>query len=63
MVNGQLNTYTDYNDIPEEFDHIIEFVPEIPDGPHTDEEHEEISKWTERLQFLIAKENSKNANR
>jgi hypothetical protein len=63
MINGVLHTYTEYNDIPENFDHVIEFIPEISDGPHTDDEHDEISKWNERLQLLIAKENSKIANR
>ena len=59
MVEGELRTYTDYDDIPDNFDHVIEFIPEIPDGPHTEEQHEEMSKWNQRLQLLIAKENSK----
>jgi hypothetical protein len=62
MVNGELKTYTKFEDIPENFDHVIEFVPEIPDGPHTHEQHEEIEKWNARLQELIAKENSKYGN-
>jgi hypothetical protein len=59
MVNGELTTYTKFEDIPEHFDHVIEFVPNIPDGPHTHEQHEEIEQWNIRLQELIAKENSK----
>jgi hypothetical protein len=59
MVEGELRTYTNYDDIPDNFDHVIEFIPEIPDGPHTEEQHEEMSKWNQRLQLLIAKENSK----
>ena len=53
MRNGVLETYTDFNSIPEDFDHVIEFLPEIPPGPHTDAEHEEIEKWNDRLQQLM----------
>jgi hypothetical protein len=59
MIDGNLHTYTQYEDIPEDFDHIIEFIPKIPDGPHTDEQHEEIEQWHKRLQTLIEKENKK----
>jgi hypothetical protein len=59
MIDGELKTYTKFEDIPENFDHVIEFVPNIPDGPHTHEQHEEIEQWNIRLRELIAKENSK----
>jgi hypothetical protein len=62
MVNGELITYNSYEDIPDDFDHVIEFVPEIPDGPHTEEQHEEIERWHDRLQELMQKERSKYAN-
>jgi hypothetical protein len=62
MVDGKLETYNKFEDIPEDFDHVIEFVPEIPDGPHSHEQHEEIEKWNFRLQQLIAKENRKHGN-
>jgi hypothetical protein len=53
MRQGQLETYTDFAMIPEDFDHVIEFLPEIPPGPHTDEQHEEIDQWNDRLQQLM----------
>ncbi len=59
LVDGKLKTYTSFEDIPEDFDHVIEFVPEIPDGPHTHEQHEEIEQWNYRLQELISRENKK----
>ena len=62
MVEGKLVTYDRYEDIPNNFDHVIEFVPEIPDGPHTHEQHEEIAKWHERLHQLIQKEVNKDGN-
>ena len=51
--NGVLETYTQYEDIPNEFDHIIKFLPEIPPEPHTEEQHEEIESWNEKLQALM----------
>ena len=57
--NGVLETYTEYEDIPDNFDHVIKFVPEIPEPPHTDEQHEEIESWNDRLQALMEKERAR----
>lgn len=62
IVNGKLETYNNFEDIPENFDHVIEFIPEIPDGPHTDEQHEEIEQWNQRLRQLMEKENARYNN-
>ena len=62
IVNGEQVTYHNYEDIPEQFDHIIEFVPYIPDPPHTEEQHNEIEKWNEKLKELIKKENQQLEN-
>lgn len=62
LVGGQLLTYNEWESLPEDFDHVIEFSPEIPDGPHTHDQHEEIEKWNHRLQELINKENMKYGN-
>ena len=62
--NNILETYTNYEDIPDDFDHVIEFMPDIADGPHTDEEHDELAKWNDRLQELMRKEYARsNKNR
>lgn len=53
MRNGVLETYTDYDDIPLDFEHVIKFIPEVPEPPHTDEQHEEIESWNEKLQALM----------
>lgn len=53
MRKGVLETYDDYNKIPLDLDHVIKFVPDIPDGPHTAEQHEEIDGWNEKLQKLL----------
>lgn len=59
MVNGELVTYNRYEDIPEDFDHVIKFLPKVPPGPHTHEQHDEIHQWNDRLQYLIKKEKEK----
>jgi len=64
LINGELKTFTNYEDIPEEFDHVIKFLPSIPEGPHTHEQHEEIDVWNGRLQMLMEKERARsNKNR
>jgi hypothetical protein len=62
LRKGVLETYNKYEDIPEDFDHIIKFLPDIPDGPHTDEQHEEIESWNEKLQELLKKERNASSN-
>ena len=53
LRNGHEEVYNDFESIPRDFDHVLEFLPEIPPGPHTPEEHEEIDSWNERLQELM----------
>jgi hypothetical protein len=53
MIDGTLHEYQQYEDIPAQFDHVIEFIPEYPLGPHTDAEHEELDQWDSRLQRLM----------
>ena len=33
LINGNLETFYDFNDIPKNFDHVIKFLPDIPDPP------------------------------
>ena len=47
---------TKYEDIPDSFDNVIRFEPEIPPEPHTEEQHEEIEKWPGRLKELMKRE-------
>jgi hypothetical protein len=56
LINGNLETFYDFNDIPKNFDHVIKFLPDIPDPPHTGDQHREIETWNDRLQALIEKE-------
>lgn len=64
LIKGELKTFTKYEDIPDEFDNVIKFIPEIPPGPHTHDEHDEIEIWNKRLQQLMEKERARsNSNR
>ena len=59
IVNRELITYDKYEDIPEEFEHVIKFIPDIPEEPHTEEDHEEMALWNVRLQELMEKERAR----
>jgi hypothetical protein len=56
LTDNGLETYDKYEDIPESFHNVIEFLPEIPDGPHTEEQHEEIEQWNNKLKELMKRE-------
>jgi len=61
-INGELITVHNWNDIPEQFDHVIKFAPEVPPPPHTEEQHDEIDKWNFRLQSLMERERNASNN-
>ena len=56
MRDNQILEYTRYEDIPEEFDNVLEFLPEIPPGPHTHEQHVEIDSWPDKFLKLLERE-------
>ena len=57
MRDEKLYEYTEYEQIPGEFDHVIEFAPEVPPPPHSDQDHEEIDQWAEKFERLMEIEN------
>jgi len=66
MRNGELETYTQWEDIPQVFEHVIEFAPTMPEPPHTEQQHQEMGQWNTRLQELVKRERddaSSNKNR
>ena len=56
LVNGNLETYNRIGDIPLIIDNVIKFQPDVPDGPHTEEQHAEIAKNTWYLQQIMSRE-------
>tara|TARA_Y100000996_G_C22172910_1_gene499418 strand:- start:360 stop:578 length:219 start_codon:yes stop_codon:yes gene_type:complete len=64
IINGELVTYDKYEDIPAEFEHVIRFLPDVPepegeDGNHTEEQHQAMLVWNGRLQELMEKERAR----
>ena len=55
-IGEELITYTDYNDIPNTFDHVISFNPDWPEPPHTVEDHELMEVFNDKLQALMERE-------
>ncbi len=56
LINGRTKVYQNFEEIPESFENVIAFVPEVPPSPHTDEQHEEMEKWEGKLQELMERE-------
>ena len=62
LLNGELKTYHNYNDIPEKFDNIIKFNPCVPEAPHNEHQHDEIETWNDKLKELIKRETNASCN-
>jgi hypothetical protein len=56
LREAKIETYSNFDDIPSQFENVIKFAPEIPDGPHTHDQHEEIDSWNFKLQELMKRE-------
>lgn len=56
LIDGEVATYTEYDDVPEQFDNLIRFAPEIPPEPHTAEQHEWIEYLPECMNELMSRE-------
>ena len=63
MHSNTLVEYNQYENIPNDFDHVIEFLPEIPPGPHTQEQHEEIDLWHDKFLRLVEIENASSSKK
>jgi len=61
-INGELITYTDYDDIPDTFDHVISFKPDWPKEPHTQEDHDLMAVFNDKLQVLMEIEKNASSN-
>ena len=56
LVDGDLKTYNRIGDIPLIIDNVIKFQPDIPDGPHTEDQHAEYAKYSWYLQQIMGRE-------
>lgn len=53
MRGNILAEYDLYENIPDDFDHVIEFLPDILPGLHTQAQHEEIDSWNDKFLRLM----------
>lgn len=56
LVNGKIETYSSYEDIPQVIDNVIEFLPHVQEPPHSENEHEQIEQWNNKLKELLKRE-------
>ena len=62
LIDGKQVTVNKWEDVPSKFDHVIKFVPQIPEPPHTEEHHAEIEQWPARLEQLMEIERNASNN-
>ena len=60
LIGSEVKRYTDYDDIPHKIDEVIQCLFDMPEPPHTDEEHEEIETYIPKMNELL--ERSKNGD-
>ena len=53
--NGRLESYNKFDDIPNSFEHVISFKPDYPPEPHTEEQHNQMSKFDDYLKELMSR--------
>ena len=53
LIDGELVSFTEWENIPEKFDHVIRFLPDVP---HEEVDHDGPNIWNDRLQELMQKE-------
>ena len=54
-IGKKLFNYTNVNDIPEEFDHLIKFLPTLPPEPHSQEDHDYINTFPNKFREIFKK--------
>ena len=54
--NDKILEFTNYEDIPQSFDNVVSFEPTPPEPPHTEEEHEEMATYNDKLKELLKRE-------
>ena len=55
--NGKNFHYTNIDDIPETFDHLIKFLPKTPPDPHTQAEHDYIKTFNDKFKEIFKRGN------
>ena len=51
-IGNKLFDYTNVDDIPKEFDHLIKFLPTLPSEPHTQADHDYINSFVPKMREI-----------
>lgn len=62
-VGGEIRRYTHWDQLPETFDNLIQWEPEIPPEPHTEEQHEQIERLPSLFREHLARETHASRNK
>ena len=62
LINGVVHTYKKYDDIPHTFDNLIRFEPDYPEPPHTEEQHDLMATFNDKLRELMRRETNASGN-
>ena len=54
-LEGNLQHGSHWDDLPAEMDRIVAFVPDAPPPPHTQEDHDLMATFDDRLQEVMAR--------
>ncbi|MBP0047651.1 hypothetical protein H9C73_02790 [Marinobacterium sp. AK62] len=55
ITDGELHSCSHWNDLPDQIQELIEWVPEIPPGPHTQQQHDDIERLPEIFMEFLAR--------
>lgn len=55
-INHETIQYEHFDDIPQKFDNLIRFEPEYPESPHSQEDHELVEAFGDKLVELMLRE-------
>ena len=55
-IGDKLFNYTNANDIPEKFDHLIKFIPTEPPEPQTQADHDDINTFPKKFKEVFERE-------
>ena len=53
LIDKKVKKFTNYEDIPNVINEVICFEPDFPKPPHTEEEHNFISTFNDKLKELL----------
>ena len=56
LIDGVEHRYTHWDDIPQEFDNLIKFLPLIPEGPHTEVQNDAINQLPDIFRSFMRRE-------